>query len=221
MDNPPNHNRRRIEKPQASSTISPLIDHVSISQALVVADHQSFSRAAHVLGVRQSAVSRRVQALEDALGVSLLERHASGVRLSEAGRLFLDRMRSAFAEIDHAVKSAGEAGRGIKGVIRIGILPSGLSGFLNDLLRDFRAEHPGVALDFFEGSARTQIARIMERRLDVAFVIEGYNVPSCDAERLWSARVSVALPNQHPPAGCELIASACTFTPSARFGYLR
>lgn len=44
----------------------------SIAQALLVAEHLSFRRAAQVLGVRQSAVSRRVRALEDMLGVSLL-----------------------------------------------------------------------------------------------------------------------------------------------------
>jgi len=47
---------------------------------LLVADHASFSRAARVLGVRQSAVSRRIQALEDELGVSLFERQLNGVR---------------------------------------------------------------------------------------------------------------------------------------------
>ena len=81
---------------------------VSISQAILVAEHLSFSRAAQVLGVRQSAVSRRVRELEDKLGVSLFERDASGVRLTEAGRRFLDRSRSALAEIDHAVKGAGQ-----------------------------------------------------------------------------------------------------------------
>ena len=51
-----------------------MIDLVSVTQALLVAEHLSFSRAAQVLGVRQSAVSRRVRALEDKLGVSLFER---------------------------------------------------------------------------------------------------------------------------------------------------
>ena len=57
-----------------------MIDLVSVTQALLVAEHLSFSRAAQVLGVRQSAVSRRVRALEDKLGVSLFERDHTGVR---------------------------------------------------------------------------------------------------------------------------------------------
>ena len=90
-----------------------MIDLVSVTQALLVAEHLSFSRAAHVLGVRQSAVSRRVRALEDKLGVSLFERDSTGVRLTEAGRRFLERTRPALSEIDHAMKAAASAGRSL------------------------------------------------------------------------------------------------------------
>ncbi len=115
-----------------------IVDFISISQALIVADQASFSQAARVLGVKQSAVSRRIQALEDELGVSLFERQSNGVRPTIAGRRFFERARTAFAEIDLAVKNAAAAGRGEEGMIRIGILPSLLSGFLRDVLSEFR-----------------------------------------------------------------------------------
>ena len=118
---------------------------VSISQALMVAEHLSFSRAAQVLGVRQFAVSRRVRDLKDKLGVFLFERGASGIRLTEAGRRFLDRSRSALAEIDHAVKGAANAGRGAEGALRIGILSSLSGGFVRELLRAYRETHPAIA----------------------------------------------------------------------------
>ena len=126
---------------------------VSISQALLVAEHLSFSRAAQVLGIQQSAVSRRVRALEDKLGVSLFERDACGIRLTEAGRRFLDRSRSALAEIDHAVKGAANAGCGAEGALRIGILSSLSRGFVRELLRAYRETHPAIAIDIVEGSA--------------------------------------------------------------------
>jgi DNA-binding transcriptional LysR family regulator len=108
-----------------------MVELVSISQALLVAEHLSFSRAAQVLGIQQSVVSRRMRALEDKLGISLIERDASGVRLTEAGRRFLDRSRSALAEIDPAVKAAANAGCGADGAIRIGVLSG---GFVRELL---------------------------------------------------------------------------------------
>jgi DNA-binding transcriptional LysR family regulator len=182
-----------------------IVDFISISHALVVADQSSFSRAARILGVKQSAVSRRIQALEDELGVSLFERQSNGVRLTIAGQRFLERTRSAFAEIDYAIKNAAAAGRGDEGVIRIGVLPSLLSGFLCDVLAEFREAQPGVILDFFDGPPKKLIERIMARQLDMAFVVSGTPTPGCDAEALWSAGICVALPDRHPLAGCDAI----------------
>ncbi len=132
----------------------------SISQALVVAEHLSFSRAAQILGVRQSAVSRRVRELKDELGVSLFERDAGGVRLTEAGRRFLERSRSALAEIDYAIKSAASAGRGAEGSLRIGVVSSLSAGFVRELLGAYYDSHRAIAMDFVEGSASEHIARI-------------------------------------------------------------
>ena len=137
--------------------------------------------------------------------MSLFERHASGVRLTVAGRKFLDNTRSAIHEIDLAVKNATVAGRGAEGVVRIGVLPSHLSNFLCDVLTEFREAQPEVVLDFFDGPPEKLIARIMERRLDVAFLVSGTPTPGCDTEALWSSGICVALPDGHPLAGCDAI----------------
>ena len=97
------------------------------------------------------------------------------------------------------------AGRGDEGAIRIGVLPSLLSGFLCDVLAEFREAQPGAILDFSDGPPETLIARIMERRLDIAFVVSGTPMPGCDTEVLWSAGICVALPDRYPLAGCDAI----------------
>lgn len=194
-----------MESSRRSSSRRQNVDIESISQALRVAEYLSFSHAARVLGVRQSAVSRRIQALEDELGVSLFERQTNGVRLTIAGQRFFERARAAFAEIDHAIKNAAAAGRGTEGVIRMGFLPSQLSDFLCDVLCAFREAHPGVVFDYFDGPSWKLIAGIMERRLDVAFMVSGTPAPGCDLETLRSAEIRVALPVRHPLSGCEAI----------------
>ena len=180
-----------------------MINLVSVSQALLVAEHLSFSRAAQVLGVRQSAVSRRVRALEDMLGVSLFERETTGVRLTEAGRRFLERSRPALAEIDHAVKAAANAGRGGEGVIRIGILSSVSGGFVRDLLGHYHCYNPAIALDIVEGSASEHVARITERQLDIAFVTGTPPASHCDIAVFWKARIFAALPRWHALADAD------------------
>jgi DNA-binding transcriptional LysR family regulator len=182
-----------------------MIDLVSVTQALLVAEHLSFSRAAQVLGVRQSAVSRRIRALEDKLGVSLFERDSTGVRLTEAGRRFLERTRPALSEIDHAMKAAASAGRGVEGVIRIGILSSVSSGFMRSLLSHYRCFHPAISIDIVEGSANEHVARITERQIDIAFVTGTPQASHCDTVLLWETRVFAALPGSHALASDDAI----------------
>jgi DNA-binding transcriptional LysR family regulator len=96
----------------------------SVEWMLSVADHLSIRGAARALGVRQSAVSRRVSDLEDALGVSLFERSPRGVRMTNAGALFIEDAREALRHLQVASRMATEAGRGGVGRLRIGIQPS-------------------------------------------------------------------------------------------------
>lgn len=181
----------------ASNSRSPNIDLVSITHALLVAEHLSFRQAANALGVRQSAVSRRVRSLEDVLGVSLFERHHGGVRITTAGARFFERTRCALAQLNQAVEGAGVAGRGQSGYLRVGIFSSIASGFLRELIRMFREQHPDVILQISEIESREYIALIRKRRLDVAFVIGAAVVSNCEVLQLWTERIFVILPRGH------------------------
>lgn len=89
---------------------------ISLVQFIAVAEHLNFRHAAKALGVSQSSVSARVKALEDNLGVLLFERHARGVRLTDAGRHFMERVTAGVDQLDHAVKTAGMTAQGECGI---------------------------------------------------------------------------------------------------------
>jgi DNA-binding transcriptional LysR family regulator len=69
---------------------------------VVVAEEQSFRKAASRLGVSPAAVSKAVQALEADVGVALLERTSRVVSLTREGKLFFERCRSAAASVEGA-----------------------------------------------------------------------------------------------------------------------
>lgn len=105
---------------------------------LAVAEYLSFHRAANALGVSQPSVSARIRTLEEDLGVRLFERNTRGVRLTEAGRLFVERVSVGVDQLDHAVKTAGMAASGECGRLRIGIHALIPRSFLAELIAQYR-----------------------------------------------------------------------------------
>lgn len=176
------------------------IDCRELHYVIAAAEHGSFRRAALTLGVRESAISRRIRSLEDELGAALFIRSSSGVRLTHAGDRFVQRIRRAVEHIAHAAKEVNAIGRAEEGVVRIGLLSSLASGFLADLFRAFGANHSRVRLDFIEGEAAHHLNAIRQFKLDIAFLTGSSPFDRCDVAQLWTEGVYVAMPEADPLA---------------------
>ncbi len=134
-----------------------------------VAETGSFHRAAKRLHVGQSAVSRRVQNLENLLGVSLFERSTKGATLTVAGRRFARSSRTVLEEIDRAVSEAQSAGIGLNGCLRIGSTLSFSNGAERRLVQNFLRKHPETDLSFLEATRRELLTMLSHREVDVLF----------------------------------------------------
>lgn len=160
---------------------------------------------ANALGVAQSSVSARVKALEEDLGILLFERHARGVRLTEAGRHFVERVAAGVDQLDHAVKTAGMAAAEECGRLRIGIHALIPRSFLANLIRQYREYHPGIEVEITEGTARDAVMRLCAHRLDVAFVAGKPELPDCHTRPIWTEPLVAVLPDSHRLAGQSTI----------------
>ncbi|MRV71079.1 LysR family transcriptional regulator [Duganella sp. FT92W] len=90
-----------------------------ITVYIAVAEEQSFAAGARRLGMSPPAVTRAVTALEERLGVRLLERTTRHVRVTEAGRRYLDDARRIVAELDEADEAAAGAGAAPRGHLSV------------------------------------------------------------------------------------------------------
>jgi DNA-binding transcriptional LysR family regulator len=172
----------------------------SLIQALAVAEYLNFRHAASAVGVSQSSVSARVKTLEEDLGILLFERNTRGVRLTEAGRHFVQQVAAGIDQLDHAVKTAGAFARGDLGHLRVGVHALTPGGFLADLLVRYREKHPGIAVEVIEGAAREVVIQLRADRIDVAFVVGTPELPDCHSRPIWTEPLLVALPASHPLA---------------------
>ncbi|MCZ4292243.1 LysR family transcriptional regulator [Hoeflea alexandrii] len=164
---------------------------------VAAAENGSLRQAAETLGIGQSCVSRSIMRLEDKLGVSLLERSNTGVRLTNAGQRFLDDVQPALQQLDQARRSAGAAGRAEAGTVRIGVLTSLAGGFLRKLLVVYRQEYPKVRIDVRDGGRDEHIAALRTRELDMVFVPGSRPVRNCECAELWCERIHIALARGH------------------------
>ncbi|MFC0202998.1 LysR family transcriptional regulator [Novosphingobium soli] len=140
-------------------------------QYFVTASEQgSFRKAAALLNIQESAVSRRIRDLEDRLGASLFHRHPGGVSLTVAGQRFLRRVRVALQQIELGFNDVAAIGRSEDGIIKVGIFSSLASGFLFELMKTLDDEHPRVAVELIEGNPSVHVAAVRQLQLDVAFI---------------------------------------------------
>lgn len=112
---------------------------------LKVVDQGSFTLAAKSLGLPKSTVSRSVSALEKELGAQLLQRTTRALELTEAGRGFYERARSARAALDEAQAEALQASDETQGLVRLSVPPDVWP--IAELLTRFSKLHPEVQLE--------------------------------------------------------------------------
>jgi DNA-binding transcriptional LysR family regulator len=111
---------------------------------IAVAEELNFSRAAERLHMAQPPLSAAIRRLERDLGVDLFVRTTREVRLTDAGRAFLDGARRTLADADRAAEDAKRAAAGELGRLRIAFSWSARFETLPALGRAFRATHPDV-----------------------------------------------------------------------------
>lgn len=111
------------------------------------ARHGSVSRAAEELNLTQSAVSRQIQQLEEALGLSLFSRTRQRVVLTDVGRMYATHVRNTLAELSDATRQA-IALSGTSGVLNLAVLPTFGTRWLIPRMRAFFAQHPDVTVNF-------------------------------------------------------------------------
>ncbi|MBI5383163.1 MAG: LysR family transcriptional regulator [Verrucomicrobia bacterium] len=173
-----------------------------------VAREQSFTRAAAKLRVAQPALSRQIRQLEDEVGVVLLERGARGVRLTEAGEVFLADAAALLEQSAQAVRRTRMSGQHQQRQLNVGYVWGLFHTLVPPWVARFRQRNPEVAVNLFDLTATQQAEMLGRGKLDLGFI--GFALEA-DAARLAKRKVGqcafmAALPAHHPAAGKRKVA---------------
>ena len=171
----------------------------TLSAFIEVARHQSFSQAADALFLTQPAISKRITALENELGVPLFNRINRSVSLTEAGRALLPRVQALKNEIEDIRRFASSFSGSINGKLAMGTSHHIGLRRLPPALQFFNQNYPDVQLDLHFVDSEQACHAVERGELEIAVVTLPTELPEqLQASHLWTDELHIVAPLQHP-----------------------
>jgi LysR family transcriptional regulator AphB len=204
-----------IQKSQESGP-HPMVDLNDIALFVQVVGAGSFAAAARRLGMPPNTVSRRIQALEEQLGVRLLQRSTRQLTLTPAGATLHEHSARQVQALAEAAREASEGGKSVSGKVRVAAPADLFRWFELGWVADFLADHPKVHLEFHLSDAPVDL---IEQGIDVALRAAVDTDSSLVARLVGTARsVLVAAPayiaeHGQPASLAELTTHQCLVMP--------
>ncbi len=179
-----------------------------LSYFVALSDTGHFRRAAERCGISQPSLSTQIQALEQALGVALVERSRSGVALTPVGRDIVARSRAILEDVQGVIDHAGIARHGLVGTIRLGAKPTLGPYLLPHVVARLHRQYPDLNLHIREGGPRDLESELSRGVHDVILAQLPISGSELVAHRLFREPLYVVLAADHPLASRETIAAS-------------
>ncbi|MCQ9386601.1 LysR family transcriptional regulator [Brevibacterium moorei] len=166
---------------------------------VVLAEEQSFEKAARRLFLTQSAVSQQIRRLEADLGVRLIDRATRPFELTDAGRDVFALATSIVRQAQSIRGLARDREGSASGIVRVGVTPALLFSRVIDGLRLIRRDNPGLRIELFNDNTPQIQAQLESGALDITFSNTFGSVDGCQDVLLYEDRLVVAFnPETYP-----------------------
>ncbi|MBR2491521.1 MAG: LysR family transcriptional regulator, partial [Ruminiclostridium sp.] len=170
---------------------------------VAVAEHQNFTKAATQHYISQTAITQQVHALEESLGVKLVDRNTRPITLTPAGQVFLMEARAILERMGQAVERTREAAAGPVGTLRIGYTKGYESSDFSKKLRNFHQAFPNVHIACYRYTTDLLAAGLLKGEYDVIFTWDSTNIRQetwVDHHLVEKVRLMAVLYKGHPYA---------------------
>lgn len=153
----------------------------------------AFARAGEAMGLSTSSITRQVDALEEHLGVLLLNRSTRKLTLTDAGERYLDQAQKILEELDEANRSVGDRAGPPRGLLRVNAPLAFAQVHITPMLSKFLTTYPGIELEI--DTADTYV-NLVEERVDLAIRLGTVGALGLVSRRLAPMRsIAVASPD--------------------------
>jgi DNA-binding transcriptional LysR family regulator len=164
---------------------------------LAVAEHGSFTRAAHALRRSQSTVTETLRELEDALHVQLLARTTRSVSLTSEGEAFAEMSARVLRDVDGLIADMRALGNLERGRVRVVAAPSLATLVLARPFAVFARGFPGIRLSLADVTSREAERQLLDGQADIAFTSRWSTRSDLAFRPLLRDRFGVVCPPSH------------------------
>ena len=165
-----------------------------------VAELANFRQAAEAVNISQPAFSRRIEKLEEALGVKLLERTTRRVSLTAVGRDFARKVQVMLDDLDATLLGIKGIAATRMGEVTIACVPSTVYYYLSQVIRRYRDRYPKIRVKVFDASANEVLAAVSRNEADFGLNFIGSQEPEIEFQPLLEERFVAACRRDHPLA---------------------
>ena len=171
-----------------------------LSSFRAVAELGNFRKAAEAVHLSQPAFSRRIDKLEQALGVRLLERTTRRVTLTAVGRDFERKVRELLDELDSTLLGMRGVAATRMGEVTLACVPSTVYYYVSEVIRRFHASSPRVRVKVLDAGANEVLAAVSRGEADFGLNFMGAQEGDLDFKPLVEERFVAACRRDHPIA---------------------
>ncbi|MEU5684172.1 LysR substrate-binding domain-containing protein [Streptomyces venezuelae] len=168
-----------------------------------VAEHLHFRDAASAIGMSQPALSGAVAALEEALGVQLLERTTRKVLLSPAGERLAVRVEAVLDEVEALMEEADAVKAPFTGALRLGVIPTVAPYLLPTVITLVHEKYPDLDLQVHEEQTSSLLEGLTAGRLDLLLLAVPLGMPGVTELPLFDEDFVLVTPLDHWLGGRE------------------
>lgn len=165
-----------------------------------IAKAGSIRQAAKMLSITQSALNRRILALEDELGVPIFERLPRGVRLSTAGEILIHHIRAQISDMDRIQSHIADLSGVRRGHVAVACSQALIPFFMPEQIARYRADHPGVTFSVLMRDRDAAEQALLDYSADVAIVFEPVRLSDFETLLVVRQPVFAMMSRSHPLA---------------------
>ena len=165
---------------------------------VAVAEEMNFTHAAERLHTVQPSLSRQIQRLEEIVGTPLFKRDRHGLKLTEAGRIFLNESRAILERMEQAITLACQGARAEAGHISMGFIVGTEMRIMSKFLPTLKERYPEMRTSHVALVESELVDALEQGKVNVAFLSGPVQSATVTSEVLFYQKLVAVVPAAHP-----------------------